>query len=81
MVPLALGLRLATDYPEFDSEIDNRNMNTAMPESSSESRALEAKAESSTTTSTVATAAGSDSICSHGGHLISNFTQETRCVV
>lgn len=66
VVPLALGLRDANDYPEFDAAVENRAMMAAtkpVEEGEAQSAPVVAKSEGSST------------------HTIVDMTTETRCVV
>lgn len=69
VVPLALGLRDPSNYPEFDAAAENRAMVAATkPEDSATEEATESVSESSE-------AVGAS------GHLVANMTSETRCIV
>jgi ATP citrate (pro-S)-lyase len=66
VVPLALGLRSAADYPEFDAALDDRNMMQATKRSDGEDTPPPAIVETTVSTST---------------HAVSDMTPETRSIV
>ena len=66
VVPLALGLRSAADYPEFDAALDDRNMMQATKRSEGEDTTPPAITATTVTTST---------------HAVSDMTPETRSIV
>mmetsp|Transcript_1588 Transcript_1588/g.1724 ORF Transcript_1588/g.1724 Transcript_1588/m.1724 type:complete len:1084 (+) Transcript_1588:143-3394(+) len=65
VVPLALGLRSADDYPEFDAALDDRNMMQATKRSDGDEN----------TASVVSTSVSSS------GHAVADMTPETRSIV
>lgn len=67
VVPLALGLRSAADYPEFDSAMDDRNMMQATKRSDGEE--------------TAPTATEVKAIPSSSTHAVSDMTPDTRSIV
>jgi len=75
VVPLALGLRNPSDYPEFDSGVENRGLVAATkpltPEEESAIKNAEAEQKTSEPTAPSSTE----------GHSIVNMTPETRCIV
>lgn len=89
VVPLALGLRDASDYPEFDSAQDNRNMISATVVSSKENPSGASSpmprvgsAGSFPETTEVSVNAPSSDAAEHlNKHSILDFTPETRCIV
>lgn len=88
VVPLALGLRDATDYPEFDAAQDNRNMLAATKNNTSEAQLSSAAATSASEAPAAAAAATAETSApapahAAGGakHAIENFTPETRSIV
>lgn len=66
VVPLALGLRSAADYPEFDAALDDRNMMQATKRSDGEDTPPPAVTATAVSTST---------------HAVSDMTPETRSIV
>ena len=66
VVPLALGLRSAADYPEFDAALDDRNMMQATKRSDGEETPPPAITATTVSTST---------------HAVSDMTPETRSIV
>lgn len=90
VVPLALGLRDASDYPEFDAAQDNRNMMAATKGSSStsdvasldkSSSSAETAAPAATDAAPAADATPAAASSSSVKHNIENFTPETRSIV
>jgi ATP citrate (pro-S)-lyase len=77
VVPLALGLRDARDYPEFDADIDSRGMAASMPRTISEGGSLESASSEITSPplSRVPSAVESPQ------HAVSDMTKETRSIV
>jgi ATP citrate (pro-S)-lyase len=91
VVPLALGLRDAADYPEFDAAQDNRNMiaatvtpktaanaSASSPTNATSPASEETAAVEVTTYASELSATGSDLL---NKHTILDFTPETRCIV
>mmetsp|Transcript_15046 Transcript_15046/g.15165 ORF Transcript_15046/g.15165 Transcript_15046/m.15165 type:complete len:1094 (+) Transcript_15046:62-3343(+) len=72
VVPLALGLRDASMYPEFDAAVENRAMFNATKQKSSDN--LEEQATSSEKAQPMAATSSTT-------HAIVDMTQETRCIV
>ena len=66
VVPLALGLRSAADYPEFDAALDDRNMMQATKRSDGEDTPPPAVTATTVSTST---------------HAVSDMTPDTRSIV
>lgn len=88
VVPLALGLRDATDYPEFDAAQDNRNMlaatknNTSEAQLSSVAATSASEAPAAAAATTAETSAPAPAHAAGGAkHAIENFTPETRSIV
>lgn len=71
VVPLALGLRDASLYPEFDAAAENRSMAAATANSKSE-ESLPTLGDADS---------GEDTSVTPDGHLVSNMSVETRCIV
>ena len=66
VVPLALGLRSAADYPEFDAALDDRNMMQATKRSDGDDASPPVQAPTTVSTSS---------------HAVSDMTPETRSIV
>ncbi len=80
VVPLALGMRDAKDYPEFDAAQDNRNMIAATKGNSETAGGASAESAVAETTNYASelSASGSDLL---NRHSIVDFTPETRSIV
>jgi ATP citrate (pro-S)-lyase len=76
VVPLALGIRDANDYPEFDADIDSRGMAASMPRSVSEG-GLERMASESTPPPPLSRVPSV--VCDE--HAVSDMTKETKSIV
>jgi ATP citrate (pro-S)-lyase len=84
VVPLALGLRDASAYPEFDSASDNRAMMAATAksdEAAASATSSEATSGAATPSAASAKPEGTEAEPADYPHLIRNFTPETRCIV
>jgi ATP citrate (pro-S)-lyase len=89
VVPLALGLRSAADYPEFDSSSDNRGVLAAVRKAddadgeTSGAKTASAAPAAAPEAAPAAPAAPEASVAVHSSaqHAVSNFTPETRAIV
>eukprot|EP01035_Chromulina_nebulosa_P017875 gene17875-23491_t len=75
VVPLALGLRNPSDYPEFDSGVENRGLVAAIKPLTPEEESAIKNAEAEQKTSEPSAPSASE------GHSIVNMTPDTRCIV
>jgi ATP citrate (pro-S)-lyase len=87
VVPLALGLRDATDYPEFDAGVENRAIMSAVKKADdAEGTAAPAPATSTPAASAAPVPAAPEqqaisSLPAQVSHAVSNFSPETRAIV
>ena len=78
VVPLALGLRDVTDYPEFDAAVENRSMIAA---TTTEKEAAKAAAEASTAAGGAGCAGAGVTKTVDTGHAVTDLTPQSRAIV
>ena len=78
VVPLALGLRDAADYPEFDAQEENRSMMAATSNAQSSSEVSELNGKADINNNNID---DSKKTCNLSTHVIQDSTKSTQCVV